>query len=71
MFCDSFFLPRVLGAVCSAASFSRAMTGGCGAVFELLTQKNVGVYCLVGDVFCRGVGMITITTAMVLIRCDI
>ena len=71
MFCDLFILPCVLGAVCSAASFSRAMTGGCGAVFEILTQEKVGVYCLVGDGVFRGVGMITITTAIARIICDI
>lgn len=65
LFCDSFVLPCILGAVCSAASFSRAMTGGCGAVFELLTQEKVGVYCLVGDCVFHGIGMITITTAIV------
>ncbi len=72
MFCDSFVISCVAGAECSAASFSRAMTGGCGAVFELLTHEKVGVYCffLVGDVFCRDIGMITITTAILRIICD-
>ncbi len=40
-------------------------------MFELLTQEKVGVYCLVGDGVFRGVGMITITTAMVRSICDI
>ncbi len=62
----------VAGAECSAASFSRAMTGGCGAVFELLTHEKVGLlFFLVGDVFCCDIGMITITTAILRIICDI
>ncbi len=40
-------------------------------MFEILTQEKVGVYCLVGDGVFRGVGMITITTAIARIVCDI